>query len=89
MLGSIKTGTEMSGPHQKISISLPASSLQFVEQYRKAYSVANRSEVIDMAVRSLFERELERAYAESVSEEEEFRDFEFTSADGIEDDPAW
>lgn len=79
----------MSGPHHKISISLPASSLLFVEQYRKACSVANRSEVIDMAVCSLFERELERAYAESVSEEEEFRDFESTSADGIEDDPAW
>ncbi|MCL4184955.1 MAG: hypothetical protein KJ011_16065 [Burkholderiaceae bacterium] len=79
----------MPEPREKISISLPTSSVRFVEQYRTAYSVATRSEVIDIAVRSLFERELERAYAESVSEEEQFRAFESTSADGIEDDPAW
>ncbi len=53
------------------------------------YSIATRSEVIDIAVRSLFERELESAYAEASREEEQFRAFESTSADGIEDDPAW
>ncbi len=37
--------------------------------------------MIDIAVRSLFERELERAYAESVSEEDQFRAFESVSAD--------
>jgi len=79
----------MPEPREKLSISLPTSSVRFVEQYRKAYSVATRSEVIDIAVRSLFERELERAHAESVSEEEQFRAFESVSADGIEDDPAW
>lgn len=79
----------MPDSREKISVSLPQSSVLFVEQYRKAYSIATRSEVIDIAVRSLFERELERAYAEAASEEEQFRDFESTSADGIEDDSAW
>lgn len=79
----------MSEPREKLSISLPESSVLFVEQYRKAYSIATRSEVLDIAVRSLFERELERAYAEAAREEEQFSAFESTSADGIEDDPAW
>lgn len=79
----------MSEPREKISISLPESSVLFVEQYRKTYSIATRSEVIDIAVRSLFERELESAYAEASREEEQFHVFESTSADGIEDGPAW
>ncbi len=79
----------MSEPREKLSISLPESSVLFVEQYRKIYSIATRSEVIDIAVRSLLERELERAYAEAASEEEQFRAFESTNADGLEDDPAW
>lgn len=79
----------MSEPREKISISLPESSVLFVEQYRKTYSIATRSEVIDIAVRSLFERELEFAYADASREEEQFSPFESTTADGIEDDPAW
>lgn len=79
----------MSEPREKLSISLPESSVLFVEQYRKSYAIATRSEVIDIAVRSLFERELERAYAEAASEEEQFSAFEPTSADGLEDDSAW
>lgn len=79
----------MSESREKVSVSLPRSSVLFVEQYRKTYSIATRSEVIDIAVRSLFERELERAYAEAVHEEAQFQDFESTSADGIEDDSAW
>lgn len=76
-------------PSEKLSISLPASSVQFVEQYRKTYSVASRSEVIEIALRSLRDRELERAYAEAARDEADFADFDSTSADGIEDDPSW
>lgn len=76
-------------PRAKLSISLPGSSVLFVEQYRKTYSVASRSEVIDIALDALRERELERAYAEAAREEVVFDDFESTSADGLEDDPAW
>lgn len=81
--------TQMPEPREKLSISLPESTVLFVEQYRKSYSIGTRSEVIDIAVRSLFERELERAYAEAASEEEQFSAFESTSADGLEDDSAW
>lgn len=78
-----------SKPGGKLSISLPASSVLFVEQYRKAHSVATRSEVIDIALRTLRDRELERAYSEATREEDDFTDFDVSSADGLEDDPSW
>lgn len=78
-----------SKPSGKLSISLPASSVLFVEQYRKAYAVATRSEVIDIALRTLRDRELERAYSEAAREEGDFTDFDVSSADGLEDDPSW
>lgn len=78
-----------SKPGGKLSISLPASSVLFVEQYRKTYAVATRSEVIDIALRTLRDRELERAYSEAAREEEDFIDFDVSSADGLEDDPSW
>jgi hypothetical protein len=37
----------------------------------------------------LSELELERAYAEAAGEEEQFRAFESSSADGLEDHSAW
>ena len=51
--------------------------------------MASRSEVIDIALDALRERELERAYAEAARDETVFDDLEPTSADGLEDDPAW
>lgn len=76
-------------PREKLSVSLPQASVQFVEQYRRTHSVASRSEVIDIALKTLRERELERAYAEATREESFFGDLESTNADGLEDDPAW
>jgi antitoxin ParD1/3/4 len=76
-------------PRDKLSISLPEASVLFVEQYRKRYSVASRSQVIDIALRALKERELEQNYAEAASEEGSFDDLDATSRDGIDDDPAW
>lgn len=74
---------------EKLSISLPESSVLFVEQYRKTYKVGSRSEVIDIALRALRERELELAYSQATAQEREFSDLESTSADGLDDDQAW
>jgi len=73
----------------KFSISLPESAALFVEQYRRKYSIGSRSEVIDIALRSLRDRELESAYAEATREEGGFDDLDSTSADGLDDDPSW
>lgn len=35
------------------------------------------------------DRELERAYALATDQESEFADFDGTSADGLDEDPAW
>lgn len=74
---------------EKLSISLPESSVLFVEQYRKTYKVGSRSEVIDIALRALRRQELERAYAQAATQESEFADLESTAADGLSDDQAW
>jgi len=74
---------------EKLSISLPESSVLFVEQYRKTYKVGSRSEVIDIALRALRRQELERAYAQAATQESEFTDLEGTAADGLSDDQAW
>lgn len=83
------TPVSASKPGGKFSISLPQSTVLFVEQYRKTWSVASRSEVIVIALRALRDRELERAYAEAARDEGTFDDFDSTSADGLEDDPSW
>jgi antitoxin ParD1/3/4 len=74
---------------EKLSISLPESSVLFVEQYRARYSIPSRSEVIEIALRSLRERELERNYAEAAADEAEFEDIECATADGLDDDLTW
>jgi Arc/MetJ-type ribon-helix-helix transcriptional regulator len=76
-------------PREKLSISLPESSVLFVEQYRKAYKVGSRSEVFDIALRALREKELERAYAQASAQESEFTELDATSSDGLDDDPTW
>ena len=73
----------------KLSISLPERSVLFVEEYRKKYSVASRSEVIDIALRALRDRELEASYAEAASEEAAFADLDAATPDGLDDDPSW
>jgi Arc/MetJ-type ribon-helix-helix transcriptional regulator len=76
-------------PSGKFSISLPESAALFVEQYRRKYSVGSRSEVIDIALRALRDRELESAYAEASREEAGFADLDSTSNDGLDDDASW
>ncbi len=79
----------MDSGSEKLSISLPASLVAFVEQYRKEHAIASRSKVFERALRVLRERELERAYAEAAVENAEIaRDFDTTAGDGLRDE-AW
>ena len=70
----------------KISISLPPVLLDFVEDYRVARGIKSRSQVIDVALRLLRERELDAAYREASAGIDPAWDA--TVADGL-DDEAW
>jgi antitoxin ParD1/3/4 len=70
----------------KVSISLPADLLDFVEEYRLAHQAASRSEVFAEALRLLRKRELARAYAQASREWDESEDaklWEQTAGDGL------
>lgn len=69
---------------EKISVSLPAPLVQFVEKYKLTHKKKTRSEVIEEAVKLLREQELEKAYKEANQEID--RDWEVTIADGLADE---
>jgi metal-responsive CopG/Arc/MetJ family transcriptional regulator len=69
---------------EKISISLPAETVGFLEAYRTAHGVKTRSQVIDMALKQMRERELEAAYREASAEADAV--WEVTAADGLSDE---
>ncbi|MEX2523539.1 MAG: ribbon-helix-helix protein, CopG family [Gammaproteobacteria bacterium] len=73
---------------QKLSISLPESSADFIEQYRRTHSIKSRSEVIEQALQLLRQRELERAYRDAAAEESDFKDLDNAIMDGL-DDETW
>lgn len=54
---------------EKVSVSLPANLLHFVEQYRAEYGPKSRSQVIGEALELLRQRELEAAYREMAEDE--------------------
>lgn len=74
----------MATQSEKLSISIPASSLKFVEAYRKSHALKSRSEVIEQAITLLRERELETAYRESAREQT--TEYDVTSSDGLPDE---
>ncbi len=53
---------------EKLSISLPLSLVQFVENYKVAKGCKSRSQVIEVALELLRLRELEQAYCEASKE---------------------
>jgi antitoxin ParD1/3/4 len=71
---------------EKVSISLPPTLLDFVEEYRIARGIKSRSQVIEDALYVLRERELELAYKAASAEVDPA--WEATVADGL-DDEAW
>jgi len=66
---------------QKLSISIPASSLDFIEQYRKSHAMKSRSRVIETAIAALRERELESAYREAAREPDAA--YDVANSDGL------
>lgn len=71
---------------EKISISLGADTLNFVESYQKTHAMKSRSQVIEMAIALLREQELEKSYRLATQEAD--ADYEATAADGLADE-AW
>jgi len=76
----------MAAQSEKLSISVPASSLKFIEAYRKSHALKSRSEVIERAIALLRERELEVAYREAAKEGDAA--YDVTNSDGLPDE-AW
>lgn len=71
---------------EKISISLGADTLNFVETYQKTHAMKSRSQVIEMAIALLREQELEKSYRLAAQEAD--ADYDTTAADGLADE-AW
>lgn len=71
---------------EKLSISIPASTVDFIEKYRKKHTLKSRSQVIQQALVLLREQDLETAYREAAGQDDDA--FEITVADGLNDE-AW
>ncbi len=69
---------------EKLSISIPGSSLEFIEKYRKQHALKSRSHVIEAAIALLRERELEAAYRAAAREPDAAHDA--TNSDGLPDE---
>jgi antitoxin ParD1/3/4 len=69
---------------EKLSISLPPSLVQFVENYKRNKGCKSRSQVIEEALELLRNRELEAAYREASAEVD--NDWDVTVADGLTDE---
>ncbi|MDT8422029.1 MAG: ribbon-helix-helix domain-containing protein [Desulfuromonadales bacterium] len=69
---------------EKVSISLPAPLLEFVEHYKKNYALKSRSKVIEMALERLQQESLEAAYRQVAAEVDPA--FDVTNADGLRDE---
>ncbi|MEH2363643.1 CopG family transcriptional regulator [Nostoc sp.] len=71
-------------PSEKLSISLPASLVQFIENYKLTRGCKSRSQVIELALELLRYQELEQAYREATLEVD--ADWELTVVDGLTDE---
>lgn len=69
---------------EKVSISLPAPLLDFVEHYKTSHAMKSRSQVIETALERLRQDTLEDAYREAAAETD--ADFEATASDGLGDE---
>ncbi|MDD2774594.1 MAG: hypothetical protein PHU06_01420 [Gallionella sp.] len=66
---------------EKLSVSIPAGLVGFIEQYRATHALKSRSQVIGAALELLRQRELETAYLAASQEVD--ADWEQTTADGL------
>ncbi len=70
---------------EKVSISLPAPLLEFVEHYKESHALKSRSKVIEMALERLQQESLEAAYRQAAAEDVDPA-FDVTTADGLRDE---
>lgn len=66
---------------EKLSISLAAPLAHFIDEYQAAHACKSRSEVIQVALKLLRQKELEHCYHEASKEVDPA--FEITSSDGL------
>ncbi|MEH2243729.1 ribbon-helix-helix domain-containing protein [Nostoc sp.] len=66
---------------EKLSISLPASLMQFIENYKVTKGCKSRSQVIELALELLRYQELEQAYRQASAEVDP--DWDLTVGDGL------
>ncbi|BAZ33346.1 hypothetical protein NIES4074_58560 [Cylindrospermum sp. NIES-4074] len=71
-------------PTEELSISLPASLVQFIENYKVTKGCKSRSQVIETALELLRYKELVQAYREAAAEVDS--DWELTVGDGLTDE---
>jgi metal-responsive CopG/Arc/MetJ family transcriptional regulator len=69
---------------EKLSISLPASLVQFLESYKVSKGCKSRSQVIELALELLRYQELEEAYREAAAEFNP--EWDVTLGDGLTDE---
>ncbi|MEH2259107.1 ribbon-helix-helix domain-containing protein [Nostoc sp.] len=69
---------------EKLSISLPASLMQFIENYKVTKGCKSRSQVIELALELLRYQELEQAYRQASAEVD--LDWDLTVGDGLTDE---
>jgi len=69
---------------EKLSVSVPAQLVRFVEDYKSEHGLATKSSVVERALEVLRARELERAYAQAAAEADSA--WEAASADGLADE---
>lgn len=67
---------------QKVSISLPKPMYDFIGDYQETYHCKSRSEVINLALHLLQQRQLEGCYKEANKEVD--HKFEATTFDGLD-----
>lgn len=57
-------------PTEKLSISLSAKTLKFVDEYRKVHSLKSRADVIEVALALLRETEREEEISEAPEQDD-------------------
>lgn len=77
---------------QAVSARIDPSLVRYLDEYQKTRETKSRSEVLEIAIRALRERDLKDDYAAAMDEWERGGDAEAWNAvagDGLERDEAW
>jgi len=72
-------------PTEKLSISLPAKTLKFIDAYRNAHSLKSRTDVIEAALAMLRETEREAEMSEA-PEQDDLSDMDLSNPDARDEE---